>query len=141
VYGEVSKLFFKARVRFKKFIYIHPELEDREYKNDNVRLQLMSCQLLSEVREVRYRLSYKSYLVLAALYLLLNCLQNSKRNVLLAAQRFLPADVYSEFSDEEWVSDISKSYEIVYRQLKDIRSANLKRQKVFQEQLGTMPFE
>jgi hypothetical protein len=101
----------------------------------------MSCQLLSEVREVRYRLSYRSYLVLAALYLLLNCLQNSKRNVLLAAQRFLPADVYSEFSDEEWVSDISKSYEIVYRQLKDIRSANLKRQKVFQEQLGTMPFE
>lgn len=110
VYGEVNKVFFKANVRFKKFIYIHPDLEDREYKTDPVRLQLMSCQLLAEVKHQINRMPYQSYIVLTSLYILLNRLENSKRNILLAAQRFLPVDIYNEFSDEEWVNDINKSY-------------------------------
>jgi hypothetical protein len=118
IYSEVSRVLFKAKVRFKKFIYIHDELEDRELKNDEVRLKMMASQLLCEVKNMCFKLSYQNYLVLLSLFLMLNGCDAYNRIVLLVAKRLLPNDIYNEFEDDEWLKDIQKSYEIVSSRIK-----------------------
>lgn len=141
IYGEVSKVLFKARVRFKKFIYIHDELEDREFKNDQVRLRLMASQLLCEIKTLCYKLSYQSYLVLLSLFLMLNGSDADNRIVLLMAKRLLPTAIYSEFSDEEWLKDIKKSYDIVSVKIRGVKEANIRRQVAYKEELDELQYE
>lgn len=57
----------KYRMIFKKMIYIDPEIEDKELKNDRMRLKIIASQVVYEARKDKYLLSYNHFMALAVL--------------------------------------------------------------------------
>ena len=52
---------------FRKMIYIDQSSESKELKSDEVRLGIVSSQIVHEIKKGKYRVSYERYLKLAVL--------------------------------------------------------------------------
>ena len=69
--GQVAiKELFRAnyRLKWKKSIYLSPNIENIDYMKDSVKLNLMVCQIFLEISQKKFELSKNDYSLFAALY-------------------------------------------------------------------------
>ncbi len=57
----------KYRMIFKKMIYVTPEMEEHELRNDRVRLKIIASQVIYDCTKDKFLLDYQKILKLAIL--------------------------------------------------------------------------
>jgi hypothetical protein len=72
--------FGKYRLIFKKMIYVIPETEEAEIRNDRIRLSIIASQIIYECKRGKYLLTYNSILKLSILVGITQYFKNKRFN-------------------------------------------------------------
>jgi hypothetical protein len=122
------------RLIFKKMIYIDPEIENREIKNDRVRLKLIASQIIYESKRDKYLLTYNKFMILSVLVGISQvwasdgAMTERETDIreLANKTRKLVANEYASFYDgnKKWVDDYEKLFNKITDKLKKISIQN-----------------
>ncbi len=115
-------------------IYIDPEIENREIKNDRVRLKLIASQIIYESKRDKYLLTYNKFMILSVLVGISQvwasdgAMTERETDIreLANKTRKLVANEYASFYDgnKKWVDDYEKLFNKITDKLKKISIQN-----------------
>ena len=123
-----------SKLVFKKFYYFTREQEKTHYLNDYVRLKSLVSQALYEVKNLRYDLEYKDYVLLACLGAYNQCyeeirfqgplqwLKTAKRNGVFL--NFIPQKIYATRSESFWDNAIDQYWVGLVQKIDNIMQSN-----------------
>ncbi|KAL4491770.1 hypothetical protein ABPG72_006025 [Tetrahymena utriculariae] len=135
----VSNFSEKYTIVFKKYLWLSPQQEEFDIRNDPVRLNLVCFQIFENIQQQRYKLSFKNYVLFSALYILIkypsqaekifknkeSCISgNSSEFPINSLKEILPDIIFNSKEEIFWISGISQTLLQINEEIDKIKDKN-----------------
>ncbi|KAL4444533.1 hypothetical protein ABPG74_016826 [Tetrahymena malaccensis] len=135
----VSNFSERYTIVFKKYLWLSPQQEEYDIRNDPVRLNLVCFQIFENIQQQRYKLSFKNYVLFSALYILIkypqqsekilnnkeSCISgNSSEFPINSLKEILPDIIFNSKEETFWVSGISQTLIQINDEINKIKQKN-----------------
>ncbi|EAS03020.2 RhoGEF domain protein (macronuclear) [Tetrahymena thermophila SB210] len=135
----VSNFSERYTIVFKKYLWLSPQQEEYDIRNDPVRLNLICFQIFENIQQQRYKLSFKNYVLFSALYILIkypqqaekifknkeSCISgNSQEFPINTLKEILPDIIFNSKEETFWIIGISQTLLQINDEIDKIKEKN-----------------
>ncbi|CAD8208908.1 unnamed protein product [Paramecium octaurelia] len=132
--GIVSRISFiikerekqETKLLLKKYLYLPPKQEQKDYQSDPVRLNLMSHQAFDDIKNMKFKLTFSQYCVYSIYYLIIKHYEHFKHTFtkqslpIHMVKQLIPEKIYKQEKEKTWVSEIYTAIGVVKQEIEYI---------------------
>lgn len=114
---------------FKKYYYLPFDIEQAEVRKDLTRLRLMVFQVFSEIRDMKYQLTYDEYLLFLAMLVYIRAegkIEDTGREDPEVVHKVIPETVFKlkNYSEQEWLERSQHHLQRLDQEIKKVIAYN-----------------
>ncbi|CAK64481.1 unnamed protein product (macronuclear) [Paramecium tetraurelia] len=115
-----------TKLLLKKYLYLTPKQEKKDYQSDLVRLNLICHQAFDDIKNLRYQLTNSQYQMYSIYYLIIKYYENfrhifTKQSLPInLVKQLIPDKVYKQVKEQTWVQEIYVAIGIVKQEIEQI---------------------
>jgi hypothetical protein len=109
-----------TKLQFRKYIFLPLFREEYDFKSSNIRMRLISYQILDFVQNEKFYLQFKDYCLYAALFIHLkfpNGVKDFGKEHMHYVAEIVPHAIFKSNSEKEWSETTKSLVEILGNQI------------------------
>ncbi|CAD8099608.1 unnamed protein product [Paramecium primaurelia] len=132
--GIISRISFIIKERqksdtkllLKKYLYLPPKYEQKDYQSDLVRLNLISHQAFDNIKNMNYKLTFSQYCVYSIYYLIIKYYEHFKLTFtkqslpIHIVKQLIPDKIYKQEKEQTWIQEIYTTIGVVKQEIEGI---------------------
>ncbi|CAD8190077.1 unnamed protein product [Paramecium pentaurelia] len=115
-----------TKLLLKKYLYLTPKQEKKDYQSDLVRLNLICHQAFDDIKNMKYKVTFSQYCIYSIYYLIIKYYENfrhifTKQSLPInLVKQLIPDKVYKQEKEQTWISEIYIAIGIVKQEIEQI---------------------